>query len=124
MTSEAIKFINSNLKDLGINFEFGQYTGEHNYPIFDTIYAEFESMSEDGKEQGTFVLTGTTDTSFLDLENIKNKVKARFTNLGLRTVLPNGNGLVVTYVNSIPIPTADGVLKRIQINLSVKEWVV
>ena len=43
---------------------------------------------------------------------------------GNDNIISNGSGIAVFYGNAFPVPTGDGFLKRLQINLTVKEWKV
>ena len=67
-----------------------------------------------------FLLTGT-GTSWLKLEQAKSKIES---NISKTAILSNGNGIAVFYAGALTIPTGDAELKRIQINLTIKEWKV
>ena len=57
--------------------------------------------------------------------NRKETIKQLFPNVGGKTaILPNGNGIAVFYDYSLNVPIDDPELKRIQINVLVKEWSV
>lgn len=121
MTIEGLKYINGILSSL-TNYEFGQWsTMPVPYPYFVGEYNEVGSDTEDGQFETTFILTGTTRDSRLELESVKEKIEKAFNKTA---ILPNGNGIAVFYMNSITVPTDNAELKRIQINLQVKEWKV
>ena len=99
-----------------------EWTSKMVYPYFVGEYTEPEPVNEDGMQESSFMITGTTDGSWLDLEKAKAKIEKLFSN---RTaILPNGNGLVVLYSGSLVVPTGNSRMKRIQINLSIQEWKV
>ena len=126
MTKQVLKFINDELVKLGINYEFGEWS-EETVPITYVIgeYQEEESVNEDGLQDTVFILTGTTRATLLELEDIKEKIENNFPQTeGKTAILPNGNGIAVFYSNSFPVPTGNDELKRIQINLKIKEWKV
>ena len=122
MSIEALKFINDKLDENNINYEFMQWTKDIVYPYFVGEYQEAESINEDGLQESTFILSGFSKGSWIGLEQEKEKIEKIFNSLAV--ILPNGNGMAVFYSGSLVIPTGDEKLKRIQINLQVKEWKV
>ena len=122
MSIEALKFINDKLDENNINYEFMQWTKDIVYPYFVGEYQEAESINEDGLQESTFILSGFSKESWIGLEQAKEKIEKIFNSLAV--ILPNGNGMAVFYSGSLVIPTGDEKLKRIQINLQVKEWKV
>lgn len=122
MTKEAIGYINSQLEGAGINYEFGVWTSDIVYPYFVGEYNESDATLEDGLHEADFFLNGFTKGSWLDLENAKETIENVFS--GNTTILSNGSGIDVSYAGSLVIPTGDENLKRIQINLKIKEWMV
>lgn len=121
MSIESLKYINELLDENGINYEFMQWNKDIVYPYFTGEYQEVESLNEDGMQEATFILNGFSKGSWLELEQAKEKIEKIFNKT---VILPNGNGLAVFYLNSLVIPTGDANLKRIQINLEIKEWKV
>ena len=122
MTVEALQYLNSCFENLPIPYEFIQWTKTLSYPYFVGEYTEVEPLDEGGEEQGTFILTGTTIGSYLSLEMIKEQIKEYFPTEGRTAILESGSGIAVSYSTAFPVPTGESELKRIQINLSVKEW--
>ena len=118
----VISTIDNELNNLSIPYEFMRWTGEKQYPYFVGEYMEEPTDSEDGYEEATFILTGTTRGSWLELENCKQKIKNHFPNpQGLRKSVADG-AVIIFYENSFPVDTGEDDLKRIQINLKVKKW--
>lgn len=112
------------LTSIGVPYEFMQWTSAVQYPYFVGEYTEAPSTTEDGQKETTVLLTGTTRGSWLELEQARKKIEEHFpATYGLRMPTDDG-GVVVSYANSFPVPTTEADLKRIQINLQVKEWKV
>lgn len=122
MTIEALEYINKCMKELSIPYEFMEWTTGLSFPYFIGEYTDIEPINEDGMCSATFMLTGTTNKSYLTLESIKEKLKDYFTDTGRTAILDSGSGVAVSYLTSFPVPTGEQGLKRIQINLNIKEW--
>nr|DAO70749.1 MAG TPA: hypothetical protein [Caudoviricetes sp.] len=121
MSISALKFISEKLERLKIPYAFEEWTAnEVPDPYFVGEYNEVESTEreENGYQETTFILTGT-GRKWLGLEQAKEIIENNITETA---ILPNGNGIAVFYSNSFPVPTGDAELKRIQINLTIKEW--
>lgn len=121
MSISALKFISEKLERLKIPYAFEEWTAnEVPDPYFVGEYNEVESTEreENGYQETTFILTGT-GRKWLGLEQAKEIIENNITETA---ILPNGNGIAVFYSNSFPVPTGDAKLKRIQINLTIKEW--
>lgn len=121
MSISALKFISEKLERLKIPYAFEEWTAnEVPDPYFVGEYNEVESTEreENGYQETTFILTGT-GRKWLGLEQAKEIIENNITETA---ILPNGNGIAVFYSNSFPVPTGDTELKRIQINLTIKEW--
>ena len=122
MTQESLAYINTALTSAGINYEFMEWTSELVYPYFVGEYSEPEPMNEDGMQESTFMITGTTDDTWLSLEEAKAIIERELCNK--TAILPNGNGIAVSYSGSLVVPTGNERMKRMQINLNIKEWKV
>lgn len=123
MTNEGLKYMNSLFESLDIPYEFGQWNSPN---VPDTYwvgeYLEIEAMNEDGMEESNFILTGTTNQRFIDLESVKQTIKEYITNEGLTDILESGSGIAVLYSGSQQIPSVQDGVFRIQVNLRIKEW--
>lgn len=122
MTQETLKFISDTLTNAGINYEFGQWSGEIVYPYFVGEYTESEPITEDGLLQSTFLLNGFSRSTWLALEQAKGTIEKLFSNSV--QVLASGNGVCIFYAGAFIVPENDPELKRMQINLTIKEWKV
>lgn len=126
MTVEGLAFVNKMLVDGGVPYEFGEFTQT---PIPSTYftgeYSDVTMLNEDGKDESTFMVTGTTSEDWLDLMEFDEKIKRLFPQVGgMVAMLDNGSSIAIFYENSHNIPTETIDLKRIQINLRIKEWKV
>jgi hypothetical protein len=74
-----------------------------------------------------FILNGFARgiTAHADLEEAKNKIKKHFPSIGGRLAITDESRVAIFYANTLGnLPTGDAELKRIQINLKIKEWSV
>ena len=119
----VLKFINEKLTDNGVNYAFGEWTKETIiYPYFVGEYISLEPTTEDGLREHSFMLTGFGRGTYLELEQEREKIEHIFENC--TQVLEDGTGLSISYSGCRIIPTGDGEMKRIQIDLDIKEWKV
>lgn len=127
MTQQTLKFINDRLEAAGLNYHFARYNygdGSPVYPYCVGSYSENNAETEDGLQETDFTVNVWTRGEWLELEQVKARIKAIFPVIGTTAILPDGFGVAVSYVRSDPIPTGDDELKRIEITLSIKEWSV
>lgn len=119
----ALQFINEQLTENGINYEFNEWTSAIKYPYFvGEEFQEDEIQTEDGMETSTMLLTGFHRGSYLVLEETKNKIKELFNPIfGLSAKTDSGT-IVVFFAGSFNIPSGEADLKKIQITLKIKEW--
>lgn len=127
MQKETLKFISDALASAGIPYEYEEYNSSidalNRYWVGE--YSETGPLTEDGLEESTFILTGYAKEDMLILENDKQTIKQLFPIIsGNRAILDNGSGVAIFYTNSFPIPTGDDFIKKLQINLTIKEWMV
>lgn len=125
MTKEALNIIVDAMETLGINYEFMRWNSKPEYPYFVGEYQESEPLYETGQQDSIFMLTGYTRGDWIDLEDAKEKIKNHFNKVSGKTVIAdNGSAVAIFYATSLVVPTGDAELKKIQINLDVKEWSV
>lgn len=122
MTIEGLNSISSILKPL-VNYHFLYYkTDKVEYPYWVGEYLESEYSAETNYQETTFILTGVTRGSYLELEKQKEIIKKALKDK--RAILPSGTGIAVHYDYSMPIRVDDIELQKIQINLTIQEWEV
>lgn len=118
----VLGIIATELNSIDVPYEFMEWTDAVQYPYFVGEYQEVPPTAEDGGKESTLILTGTTKGSWLELEQFRAKVEKHFHPIcGLRKSIGDG-AVAIYYENSFPVPTGEADLKRIQINLRIKEW--
>lgn len=123
--TDATGVISNAMAEMGLNYEFMEWTSDIVYPYFTGEYQEGQPSSEDGSQSGTFILNGFHRGKYIDLEEAKAKIERYFDKVSGKTVIAeSGNAVAVFYGNALVIPTGNQELKRIQINLDVTEWSV
>ena len=123
MTREALNYMKSFLESIGLKYDFKEWNDSevpHTYWIGD--YVESENSNEYGLEEATFMLTGTTDRNFLELEKVKEEIKNIVSNEGKTDILPSGSGIAIIYTGAQPLPSVEYGTHRLQIDLKIKEW--
>lgn len=115
MEKELLKVINDELVQLGINYEYGEYTRELQYPYAVGEYSEGNYHYENNITNGEFILIVFHRGNELDLINIKEKIKELFADF--RKVVDSGT-IYVSYRNKMFIREAD--LKKMEIYLDTK----
>lgn len=119
---DKLKFINEQMAILSIPYEFGEWSSAIKHPYFTGEITEEPITTEDGLEQSTLLLNGFHRGKYVDLEEIKEKIKKHFHPIhGLRGQTESGS-IAVFYGGAFYVPTNEADLKRIQINLIIKEW--
>ena len=125
MTNDARAIIESAMTELGLNYAFVRWEDEVVYPYFVGEYQEQPAMSEDGFKESVFILSGWTRGTWAELEDANEKIENYFNRIsGKKVIVDNGSAVAIFYDNSMVVPTADMELKKIEIRLSVKEWMV
>lgn len=131
MSKEALKIISDVMSEMELNYDFMEWASTPVYPYFTGEYQEIESLNEDGMQETSFILNGFArdvgegKSAYFELEDAKAKIESCFGKVGGKTVIAkNGTTVAIFYTNSFPVPTGDAELKKIQINLTIKEWSV
>ena len=128
MSKNILKIVSDAHDALGIEYGFGEYsgnpkTGKIVYPYSVGEYSETEQLFEDGMQETNFILNLFHRGDWLGLETAKEKIEKYFNKVGGKKVMAaDGSVAVVFYANALIVPTGDAELKRIQINLHCKEW--
>lgn len=123
MTIEGLNYINHMIESLGIPYEFMQWnTPGVSGTYWVGEYIDVGAVHEDGMEECKFLLTGTTNQKYLDLEEVKEKLKKHIGHEGITAILDSGSGVAVLYSGADPLPSVEYGIHRLQITLTVKEW--
>ena len=119
---DKLKFINEQMDILSVPYELGEWTSKVTHPYFTGEFTEVPTDTEDGYEETEVILTGFHRGKYIALEEHKKRIKQHFDpDYGLRASTDSGT-IAVFYNGSFPIQTGEADLKRIQINLLIKEW--
>lgn len=125
MSKASLRIIADAMREMGLAYDIMEYSGELVYPYFVGEYTEQAPTTEDGLQITNFMLTGFSRGSWLALEEAREQIAQYFGMVSGKTVIAeNGSGVAVFYDNALVVPTEDATLKRIQINLHIKEWKV
>ena len=120
MSKAVLAYVNKQLANEGINYEFGEWKSEPVYPYWVGEYNESQPNEEDGSKESTLFLNGWTTGTWSNLEDDREKIERLFS--FNTSILGDGSAVDVSYAGCLIIPTGDATLKRMQINLSIKEW--
>ena len=120
---DKLKFIADQMDMIEVPYEFGEWSSDIKYPYFVGEITEEPTMTEDGLEQSTMLLTGFSRGKRIDLETVKNKIKSHFPPVyGLRGQTDSGSSIAVFFDGCFYVPSGEADLKKMQINLTIKEW--
>lgn len=119
---DKLKFINEQMQNIEVPYEFDMWTSDVIYPYYVGEISESPIVTEDGYEESTLMLTGFNRGKYIDLEIGKEKIKKHFDPIyGLRSTTDSG-AIAVFYNGAFNVPSGEADLKKIQINLLIKEW--
>lgn len=122
MIETALGIAKDEMKNIDVPYEFMRWTSEKKDRYWVGEYMEIPTDTEDGYEEGTLILTGTTKGLWSVLYQDSAKIKDHFPGTcDFRKATEKG-AVVIFYENSFPVPTEEMDLKRIQINLHIKMW--
>lgn len=121
---DNLKFMKHHLIDvLNLPYAFEEWEDEEVPPTY--WIGEIQEVTtgfENGYEESVFILTATTRGKWVDVLQTKETIKAHFDSIyGLRGNTDSGS-IAVFYENSFPVPTGEAELKRLQINIRIRQW--
>lgn len=124
MMSDVLNIVGNAMSEMGIEYDIGEYSKSPIvYPYFVGEFTAPEPVTEDGLHDGSFILTGFHRGSWFELIEAQEKIEKHFSWMSSTPIISNdGSAVVVMYAGSRIVPTGDAELKRVQINLQVKEW--
>lgn len=121
---DKLKFINEQMEAIGIPYELGQWSSKIQHQYWVGEFTEEPTTTEDGLEQSTLLLTGTNRGEYMTLEAGKEKIRKHFDPKDGLIAETDSGVIAVFFDGSFPVPTGEADLKRIQVNLRIKEWKV
>lgn len=116
---DLLSFMNEQLEQLDIPYEFGEWTQKVSYPYFVGSFNETEHRLEDGYTGGVFTLDGWSRGSKISLVEVNDKIEQHFEDL---RAVQEGTAFFITYGTALMIPTGEQDLYRITITLNTNEW--
>lgn len=134
---ELLNFINEKLTQIGIPYEYGEWTKEVSYPYFVGEYSENGYSFENGHSFGTFTLNGWCRGSKMPILFLCDRIKKTFRDtseiqeelwkwgtfsLKHGEIKETNMVFYVTYDGCLEVPTGEEDLYRITITLNVNEW--
>lgn len=122
MIESALCVTNTELKNIDVPYAFMRWTSPVEDRYWVGEYTETPTDTEDGYEEGTLILTGTTKGLWSVLMDDRAKIKDHFPMIGGLRVPTDDGVVVIFYDGSFPVPTGEADLKRIQVNLQIKAW--
>lgn len=122
MIEKALGIVKDSLQSIGIPYEFMRWTSSVEDRYWIGEYSESVTDTEDGYEELTLMLTGTTRSSWMVLIEDRKTIKDHFPKEGGLRISTDSGVVVIFYENSFPVPTGEADLKRIQVNLQIKSW--
>lgn len=129
MTIKGLNIISEAMEALGLNYGFGEYVVGEDEETPETYfvgeYQEGPPPDESGMQESTFLITGFSRGTWYALERAKESIKEYFNKVSGKTVIAeDGTAVAIFYANSFVVPTGNDELRKIQVNLDVKEWSV
>lgn len=126
MSVNVLDAVGQGMKEAGVNYRFSEWKGDPVYPYWIGEYQELDPLNEDGMHETSFILTGFTRNSRLELEKDKEKIQKMFPQCGAyKATADDGSVVAIFYAGCLAnLPTGDAELKKIEVNLMVKEWKV
>ena len=119
---DKLKFIKEQMDILAVPYEFSEWTSEIKYPYTVGEITEEPVTTEDGLEESTMILTCFHRGNLIDLEMVKEKIKKHFCPICGLCAKTDSGSIAVFFDGSFYIPTGEADLKKLQINLKIKEW--
>lgn len=117
-------FISEQFNKIDIPYQFLEWSSTVKHPYFVGEITEVPTTTGDGYEESILLVTGFHRGEAATLEAAKEKIKKHFHPInGLHGQIDNGR-IAVFFDGAFYIPTGEAGLKKIQINLLIKEWKV
>jgi hypothetical protein len=124
MSLAAMKYITDMMRDIGVPFAFLQWNKDlpDRYWVGSIIEPESLTRDENGRQEATIILQGYAGKEdwmllFQDKETIERHASKT-------AILPNGNGIAVSFESGEIVPVGDSDIVSMKINLEVQEWSV
>ncbi len=115
----CLGILGNELRNMGLNAEFENWTGKIPNYYWVYTYIESENSHETNCKSGIIILDGFTRKDISQLEEEKEKIINKF--IDFRKTVDNIT-VYLGYADGQLIDTQNPELKKIQINIDFKEW--
>jgi hypothetical protein len=122
MIETILGLAKDHLQIIDIPYEFMRFTDTVKDRYWVGEFTETPTDTEDGYGEGTLLLTGTTRKTWSVLMQDRATIEDHFPKEGGLRIPTDNGGVEFYHDNSIPVPTGEAELKRMQINLHIKSW--
>lgn len=120
---KVLRFVAEAMEEAGVPYEFARWNSEVEYPYWVGDYIEVPNPNEDGMREVDFMLTGTTRGPWMGLEAHRAAIEAAFHPVsGRGWGFTDGTVVQGFYEASDVLPQDDMDLKRMQVDITIKEW--
>lgn len=122
--SNVRKIIADAMETLELNYAYLEWLADPVDLYLTGEYQEGEAVDESGQVPSSFMLTGFSRVGIEALEEAKETIKQYFDPVSGLVIADNESAVAIFYAGSFPVRTLDAELKKIQVNLNIKEWKV
>lgn len=119
---DKYNFISDQMDAIAVPYEYGEWTSDDKKRYWVGELTEEPVMTEDGLEESTMLLMGFCRGKAINLVSDKEKIKQHFDPITGLCAATDSGSIAVFFEGSFPIPTGEADLKRMQVNLRIKEW--
>lgn len=121
MTINGMEYVTKVMNELNLPFAFYEWLEEppETYFVAETCQ-EVEPVDESGLQETVIILGGFTKGSYMELEQAKERLKK----IDRNEILSSGMGVALYYSSGDNVPLDNSDYKKIQVNLTLKEWKV
>ena len=119
---DKYNFILDQMDAIAVPYEYGEWTSNNKNRYWVGELTEEPVMTEDGAEESTMILNGFHRGKAIDLVLDKETIKQHFDPINGLCARTGSGSIAVFFDGSFPIATGEADLKRMQINLKIKEW--
>lgn len=121
----AAEYVSGMMGRLALPYAPWRYKSDGDDPLPDLYFVgDFNEVpsataEENGMRPVTVILRGYTRQDMLSMLVAAGKIEK---SCAKTEILPDGTGIAVFYDSAMPVPTGDGQLKSIKINLNIQVW--
>lgn len=122
---DKLKFVKEQMLSIGIPYAFLEWNKPIQYPYYvGELPSGGSTPTEDGYEENTLLVTGFQRGPALALEQDKERIRKHFHPITGCCGKTDSGCIAVFFDGAFYVPTGEADLKKMQINLKIKEWKV